>query len=168
MGPFSRDLIQTSGNDVPVRTALVVVGMQRARLSGPDAEAATRQVAALVDKTRREGTQVVFVMHNAPAGQPGEPNGDGWRMAEGLRPQFPDWVIEKSQFSIFDGTNLAAQLQAVGIGRLILTGPAQADDVGVSCAAATALGFKAHLAEDLIDAAVIHQTTGGAEKAECV
>lgn len=167
MGPFSRDLIQTSGNTGADRTALVVVGMQRARLSGPDAEAATQHVANLVDKARRQGTQVVFVQHCAPSGQPGEKNSDGWRMADGLRPQFPDWVIEKTQFSIFDGTNLAAQLQAVGIGRLILAGPAQADDVAVSCAAATALGFKADLAEDLMDTAVIHHATGNAETAEC-
>lgn len=154
-------------NDPTDRTALVVIGMQRARLTTPDAEANVRHVAAMVDSARRAGTQVVFVQHCAPAGQPGEKNSDGWRMIDGLRPQFPDWVIEKTQFSIFDGTNLAAQLQAVGIGRLILTGPAQADDVGVSCAAATALGFRADMAEDLVNAAVIN-TMHGAETADCV
>jgi nicotinamidase-related amidase len=157
------DLNESSG-----RTALVVIGMQRARLTTPDADACVRQVAAMVDKARHGGTQVIFVQHCAPAGQPGDKGSDGWRMAESLRPQFPDWVIEKTQFSIFDGTNLAAQLQAVGIGRLVLTGPAQADDVGVSCAAATALGFRADLAETLIDPTVIAHTTHGAETADCV
>ena len=47
------------------------------------------------------------------AGDGLEHGSDGWRLIAALRPQFPDWVVDKMGASIFAGTNLAAQLKAV-------------------------------------------------------
>jgi nicotinamidase-related amidase len=65
-----------------------------------------------------------------------------------MRPQFPDWVIDKTGASIFDGTNLAAQLKAVGIRRLILAGASTDDGIAASCREAMARGFEVVLASD--------------------
>ncbi|HVZ29958.1 MAG TPA: isochorismatase family protein [Asticcacaulis sp.] len=138
-----------AGHDAEGRAALVVIGMQRARLAGPDTESNIRLVTGLLDRARKDGTQIVFVQHSGPSGSPYERGADGWRLFDGAQPRFPDWVVEKQQFSIFDGTHLAAQLKAVGITHLLLTGRASDDDVAVSAVAAAALGFKAELAEAL-------------------
>ena len=92
------------------RQALLIVG---ALLQGP-------LLAGLVETARAEGTQVVFV-------------GD----IDGVTPRFPDWVIAASAAEPFSGSNLAAQLRAVGIGRLTVAGPPAV------VAAAQALGFEA-------------------------
>lgn len=95
------------------RHALIVVG---ALLPGT-------AVVEMVETARAEGTQVVFV---------GE--------ASGVTPRFPDWVIDNTGNDLFAGTNLAAQLRAVGVARLSVAG---SDSV---VAEAQALGFEAQIA----------------------
>ncbi len=161
---------ETRDNNTAGHTALVVIGMQRARLAGPDTESNIRVVTGLIDRARRDGTQIVFVQHCAPAGHPCEKGAEGWKLFDGAQPRFPDWVVDKHQFSIFDGTHLAAQLKAVGITKLLLTGRASDDDVAVSAVAAAALGFTAELAEALPSEAAIagHAHNPAAETAGCM
>ncbi len=92
------------------RHALLIAG---ALLQGPF-------LAGLVETARAEGTQVVFV-------------GD----VDGVTPRFPDWVISAPDHEPFQDSNLAAQLRAVGIGRLTVAGSTEV------VAAAKALGFEA-------------------------
>lgn len=94
------------------RQALLVVG---ALLQGT-------LVAGLVEAARAEGTQVVFV-----------------GAVDGVTPRFPDWVIAAPAAEPFAGSNLAAQLRAVGIGRLQVAGPEAV------VATARDLGFDAHV-----------------------
>jgi nicotinamidase-related amidase len=93
---------------------------------------AVRRVCAAVDKARREKTQIVFVREAV--------RGDGWGLVDALNPRFPDWVVARQDRDIFARGNLAAQLRAVGIGHLVLTG----DDacIEASHATAKALGFE--------------------------
>jgi len=132
-----------------IRSALVVVDMQNAMFHGAakphDADFVVRRVCALIDRARREEAQIVFVQH---AGEGCAHGSDGWRLIAALRPQFPDWVIDKTGASIFGGTNLAAQLKAVGIKRLILAGASADDGIAASCREAMALGFEVVLAGD--------------------
>ncbi|MBW8880039.1 MAG: hypothetical protein JF615_01065, partial [Asticcacaulis sp.] len=78
------------------RQALLIAG---ALLQGP-------LLSGLVEAARAEGTQVVFV-----------------GTVDGVTPRFPDWVITASASEPFSGSNLAAQLRAVGISRLQVAGP---------------------------------------------
>ncbi|ESQ90935.1 hypothetical protein ABAC460_07610 [Asticcacaulis sp. AC460] len=96
------------------RHALIVIG---ALLPGA-------AVVEMVETARAEGTQVVFV-----------------GAADGVTPRFPDWVIDNGEGDLFVGTNLAAQLRAVGVARLSVAG---SDSV---LAQAQALGFDAQTAE---------------------
>jgi len=132
-----------------IRSALVVIDMQNAMFHGKsqphDADFVVRRVCALVDRARREGAQIVFVQH---AGEGLEHGSDAWRLIAALRPQFPDWVVDKMGASIFAGTNLAAQLKAVGIKRLILAGASTDDGIAQSCREAAERGFDVVLAAD--------------------
>lgn len=128
-----------------IKSALIVVDMQCARLTGPgrphDADVVIHRVCALVDQARREDVQIVFVRHiseHCPYGA------NGWKLISALEPRFPDWVIDRQDANIFHGTNLAAQLKAFGISRLIMAGA----HIETSCQAAPDLGFDVVLAED--------------------
>ena len=131
------------------RSALIVVDMQNALFHGAaaphDGDFVVRRVCALVERARREEVQIVFVQH---AGDGCAHGSEGWRLIAALRPQFPDWVIDKPGASIFSGTNLAAQLKAVGIKRLILAGASTDDGIAASCRDAVARGFEVVLAGD--------------------
>ncbi len=132
-----------------IRSALIVVDMQNAMFHGAakphDADFVVRRVCALIDRARREGAQIVFIQH---AGDGLAHGSDGWRLITALRPQFPDWVVDKTGASIFDGTNLAAQLKAVGIKRLIVAGASTDDGIATSCHEAAGRGFEVVLAAD--------------------
>ena len=95
------------------RHALIVMG---ALLHGP-------LLAELVETARSDGSQVVFV-----------------GASDSVTPRFPDWVIDARE-ELFHGTNLAAQLRAVGIARLSIAGPESA------ILAARNLGFEAETAQ---------------------
>ena len=131
------------------QSALIVIDMQRALFAADarphDADFVTRRVCALIDRARHDGVQIVFVRNVSDA----HPHGsEGWRLLAPLEPRFPDWVIDKTRPSIFHGTNLAAQLKAVGISRLILAGARTDTCIDASCRAAADLGFEVVLAGD--------------------
>lgn len=131
------------------QSALIVIDMQRAVFAAHvpphDADFVTRRVCTLIDRARRDDVQIVFVQNVSDA----YPRGSaGWRLLAPLEPRFPDWVIDKTRPSIFHGTNLAAQLRAVGISRLILAGARTDTSIDTSCRAAADLGFDVVLAGD--------------------
>ena len=136
-------------NPQDMRSAFIVVDMQNAMFHGAhaphDGDFVVRRVCALVERARREEVQIVFVQH---AGDGCAHGSDGWRLISALRPQFPDWVIDKLGASIFSGTNLGAQLKAVGIKRLILAGASTDDGIAASCREAVERGFEVVLASD--------------------
>ncbi len=132
-----------------IQSALIVIDMQRALFAAHqrphDADFVIRRVCALIDRARRDDVQIVFVQNVSDA----HPRGSaGWRLLTPLEPRFPDWVIDKTRPSIFDGTNLSAQLKAVGISRLILAGAGTDTGIDSSCRAAADLGFEVVLAGD--------------------
>lgn len=142
-------LPESSLPDCQPKSALVVIDMQRALFDGPDrphdGDFIVRRLCALVDRARREEVQIVFVQHCSEAHPKGSP---GWRLIEPLQPRFPDWVIAKDRPGIFHGTNLSAQLKAVGITRLILAGARTDHGIDTSCRVAAELGFEVVLAAD--------------------
>lgn len=132
-----------------IESALIVIDMQRALFAAHqrphDADFVIRRVCALIDRARRDDVQIVFVQNVSDI----HPHGsEGWRLLAPLEPRFPDWVIDKTRPSIFHGTNLAAQLKAVGISRLILAGARTDTCIDTSCRAAADLGFGVVLAAD--------------------
>ena len=111
--------------------ALIVI--DRAR----DDAFAVRRVCTAVDKARREKTQIVFVREAIHA--------DGWGLVDALGPRFPDWVVARRDCDIFAGSNLAAQLRAVGIGNLVLAG----DEACIAASQTTAQGLGFEVTEEM-------------------
>ena len=132
-----------------IQSALIVIDMQRALFAAHqrphDADFVIRRVCALIDRARRDAVQIVFVQTVSDAFPHGS---EGWRLLAPFEPRFPDWVIDKARPSIFQGTNLSAQLKAVGISRLILAGAGTDTGIDSSCRAAADLGFEVVLAGD--------------------
>lgn len=128
-----------------IQSALIVIDMQRTLFAAHqrphDADFVIRRVCALIDRARRDDVQIVFVQTVSDAFPHGS---EGWRLLAPFEPRFPDWVIDKARPSIFHGTNLSAQLKAVGISRLILAGAG----IDSSCRDAADLGFEVVLAGD--------------------
>lgn len=114
-----------------LKCALIVIDCPR------DDFAAVRRINAQVDKARREKTQIVFVREAAAAEGPG--------LIEALDPRFPDWIVTRHGADIFSGGNLAAQLRAVGIARLVLTG----EEACVKASHAVACGHGFEISEAL-------------------
>jgi len=106
----------------PHHSKFALIVIDRAR----DDAFAVRRICAQVDKARRERTQIVFVREAVQS--------DGWGLIDALGPRFPDWVVARHDRNIFSGGNLAAQLRAVGISRLVLAG----DDACVTASGAQA------------------------------
>ena len=130
------------------KSALVVIDMQRALLQTParaqDDDFAVRRACAIIDRARREGVQIIFVQHGEETG--------GWRLIDAQRPRFPDWVIVAAPGCLFEGSNLAAQLKAVGISRLILAGAKADSCLDGSRQEAEARGFSVVVAGDALEA----------------
>ncbi|MGZ3304825.1 MAG: isochorismatase family protein [Asticcacaulis sp.] len=155
---MSSDQISHEENTRPAvaRTAVIVIDVQNAMFettfeaigAAHDAPFVVRRICALIDRARREEAQIVFVQHDGGPGSPREHGSEGWRLITAMRPQFPDWVVEKAGPSIFAGTNLAAQLKAVGIRRLILAGVSSDGCIEASCHEAAERGFEVVLASD--------------------
>ncbi len=136
------------------RSALVIIDMTHSRvgqaataavsghgaIARSDADFVFRRVCSLVERHRHTNTQIVFI--RPPASCAGAR--DGWRLMDALQPRFPDWVVERHGPSIFAGTNLAAQLKAVGVEHLILAG----GGIDASYDDALALGFDVEAAAD--------------------
>lgn len=106
-------------------TALLVVDMQRgvvAEAYRRDAVVAT--IAALVEKARAAGVDVVWVQHS---GEELPPGSDGWQYVPELARSAAEPLVAKEYSDAFEATELESVLAARGIGRLLLAG-AQTDE----------------------------------------
>ena len=106
-------------------TALLVVDMQ----VGVVAEAYRRDdvvatIAALVDKARDAGVDVVWVQHN---GEELPRGSDGWQYVPELARRSSEPLVTKEHSDAFEATDLESVLAGRGIGRFFLAG-AQTDE----------------------------------------
>ncbi len=115
-------------------TALLVIDMLNDFLMGPFAAPQARRliepVRKAVDRARTAGIPVIFVCdaHSpdddefavlAPHAIAGT---DGAKIVEELAPQNGDIIVEKTRYSGFFETELAARLQALGVSTIALCG----------------------------------------------
>jgi nicotinamidase-related amidase len=106
-------------------TALLVVDMQR----GVVAEAYRRDdviatIAALVEKARDAGAEVVWVQHS---GEELPPGSDAWQYVPELARLDSEPLVPKEYSDAFEATDLESVLAGRGIGRFFLAG-AQTDE----------------------------------------
>jgi nicotinamidase-related amidase len=113
--------------------ALVVIDMQNGVIEGGEnLDQVVVNIASLVNKARQDGVCVIWVQHfdeSLPKGS------DEWQLIPALIPLEGEPLIEKSYPDSFEDTPLEAQLDYLGVGKLVVVG-AQTD----ACVLATLHG----------------------------
>jgi nicotinamidase-related amidase len=131
-------------------TALVVIDVQNAWLRGCwpitiDGIDIVQKIAGILGPVRSAGIPVVFVIDVSMRGRYSE---SALALAEPLEVVDGDAVIEKTYPNAFESTSLGADLRAMGITTLLITGFASHACVFSTVNGALAQGFKVIIVED--------------------
>ena len=135
-------------------TALVVIDTQLGMFATPglppvpDGERLLEKIEGLIRGARESGVDVVHVQHAGEPGHPLEKGTDGWRIHPRVAPADDEPVVEKETPDSFLNTTLAEELEARGIGRLVLAGMQTEYCVDTTCRRASGLGYDVTLAAD--------------------
>lgn len=128
--------------------ALLILDMQVRLLHGPDkpqaGEALLETLNSLLGKARTAGAPVFFARHIGPPGSPIEPGSPLTQLVL----QGDEVIFEKSRPNAFARTDLADQLQALGVEGVVITGMKTQYCVDSTCRAARDLGFDTVLIAD--------------------
>jgi nicotinamidase-related amidase len=127
--------------------AVIVVDLQRAFVSGPDAvvggAALAARVASLVSRATEAGALVVQLQNDGPPGAVDEPFTAGWELA------VPGGVVVRKRTDDgFDGTPLAALLAERQVRRVMVCGVLSEMCVSATTRAALARGYEVVLPHD--------------------
>ncbi|MER7794549.1 cysteine hydrolase family protein [Streptomyces sp. NPDC097640] len=137
---------------VPPVQALIVVDVQAAFVSGPDAVPdAPRMlegIEGLLARARTEGALVVHLQNDGPAGAADEPKTPGWELHLPIHKGRREVVIRKTEDDGFHGTPLGALLTEAGISDLAVCGVMSEMCVSATARTALALGYRVVLPHD--------------------
>lgn len=111
------------------RRALLVIDVQNEYFTGklpiehPPVATSLPNITLAMDTAGTHGVPVIVVQHATPAGTPVFATGsDGWALHPDVAARKADHHLQKSQASVFAGTDLAGWLQARGIDTLSIVG----------------------------------------------
>jgi len=108
-----------------MKSALIIIDVQQALCSGEwamfDIDRVVDRINELATKARSVGATVFYVQHEESQG-PLQFGTQGWQLYERLATEPGDIRIRKSASDAFHGTELHAQLQARGVGELVVCG----------------------------------------------
>lgn len=131
--------------------ALVVIDVQHALFNPAprpfEADAVVQRINALSARARAAGVPVLWVQHEAPD-SPLERGAPGWQLQAGLQVADSDRWVHKRTADAFCRTDLAEQLQALGVRELVVAGYASEFCVDTTVRRAAALGYAVTLAAD--------------------
>jgi nicotinamidase-related amidase len=134
-----------------MRTALLVIDVQRGLCSGPYEVFERARVIERINlasaKARTAGAPVIFIQHEA-AGGVLDRDGPGWPLAEGLQVEGIDSVVAKRTPDAFHQTALQGLLQHRGIEHLVICGLQSDFCVDTTTRRALALGYPVTLLSD--------------------
>lgn len=104
--------------------ALIVVDMQNAFVSGPEAVPARERLIGMVDvllaEARAAGAPVIFLQNDGPAGAVDEPFKSGWDLFFSIRSD--EMILRKTKDDGFDGTDLHDVLLANSVKTIAICG----------------------------------------------
>ncbi|WP_445530066.1 cysteine hydrolase family protein [Streptomyces cyslabdanicus] len=101
-------------------TALLVVDVQKDVVhKAHERDMVVANIAALVERARREEVPVVWVQH---ADEELVRDSDGWRIVPELTPREGEPLVHKNYGDSFEDTTLETVLSDLGVGRLVVTG----------------------------------------------
>ena len=132
--------------------SLLIIDAQNEYLSGPLAlsgmEAATANIALLLEAARKAKRPVVHVRHLGTVGGMFDPQGPRGEFIAGLEPTGDEVVIEKRMPNAFNNTGLKEALEKLGHLDLIVCGFMSHSSVSTTVRAAKDYGFRCTLVED--------------------
>lgn len=129
------------------QAAVVVIDAQHEYVDGKlplaGAGRALAEIAALLARARAAGTPVIHIQHRGKSGGAFGPDTPGYPIADKAGPIAGEPVIQKALPNAFAGTDLKAQLDAIGKTEIILAGFMTHMCVEATARAAIDLGLKA-------------------------
>jgi nicotinamidase-related amidase len=134
-----------------VSTALLIIDVQQALCSGPDAAFESGLVIERINLVSRQaraaGAPVIVIQHEADAG-PLAHGAAGWKIAEALEVQAGDVLVRKRTADSFHETDLQAVLRTRGVTKLVICGLQSDFCVDTTTRRALALGYPVTLVSD--------------------
>lgn len=132
--------------------SLLIIDAQNEYLSGPLAlsgmEAATANIALLLEAARKAKRPVVHVRHLGTVGGMFDPQGPRGEFIPGLEPTGDEVIIDKRMPNAFNDTRLRDELEEQGHLDLIVCGFMSHSSVSTTVRAAKDYGFRCTLVED--------------------
>lgn len=107
------------------------------------------KIRRLISKARTVEMPIVYVQHNAKAGQALEPGNPGWAIHPLIKQEEHDRVIQKNTPDSFYNTTLQEELEIKGVKELIITGIQSEVCVDTTCRRAFSKGYKVTLLSDV-------------------
>jgi nicotinamidase-related amidase len=127
-------------------TALLVIDVQHGVVDGThQRDTVVANIAAAVDKARREQIPVVWIQHSDEQTVRGS---DGWRIVPELSPGESEPLVEKQYGDSFEDTDLESVLSGLGVGRLVVVGAQTDACVRCTLHGAFGRGYDATLVSD--------------------
>ncbi|KSV94270.1 isochorismatase family protein [Sinorhizobium sp. GL28] len=140
----------STANEGDVADALVVVDVQRAFISGPEAVPGhvglQRAVGVLLRQARAAGVPVIFLQNDGPEGASDEPETDGWQLFYPAEAE--EAVVRKLKDDGFDGTDLEDLLRKREIETIAICGMLSEMCLAATARTAMVKGFTVILAND--------------------
>ncbi len=137
----------TSTDSKPRTSALLVIDVQQSNT----AQAWQRtevidRIRQLIDRAKSANVPVIWVQHEE--GAPFAPGSDGWQIVEEVRPTAGETVIAKHYLDSFADTTLRKELDALGVGHLVICGAATDACIRATTARALVEGYDTTLVAD--------------------
>jgi nicotinamidase-related amidase len=134
-----------------MNTAVLVIDMQRALCTGPeaawDADRIAENISGVLARAREAGAPVIMIQHEEDQG--GLVYGtEGWQVYEGVSADESDLHLPKRTCDSFQGTQLNAFLQNSGVRHLVICGLQTDFCVDTTVRRALALGYDVTLVGD--------------------
>ncbi|GAB3559364.1 cysteine hydrolase family protein [Spelaeicoccus albus] len=127
-------------------SALLVVDVQQMVVAeAHNRDAVVANIAALVDKARAAGTDVIWVQNNSDELPRGS---DGWQLVPELSRLDSEPLVDKQYADAFEATDLEAVLAARAVGSLIVVGAETDQCIRSTLHGGFARGYDAVLVSD--------------------
>jgi nicotinamidase-related amidase len=131
----------------PRTSALLVVDVQNASTSdGWQRDEVIDRIRTLIDRAKAAGAPVLWIQHEE--GESFAPGSEGWQIVAKVRPAEGETVIGKHYLDSFADTKLRAELDALGVGHLVVCGAATDACIRTTTMRALAEGYDTTLVGD--------------------
>ena len=127
-------------------SALLVVDVQNANTRGAwQRTEVIGRIRGLIDRAKAAGAPVVWIQHESG---PFVPGSEAWQIVDEVRPGEDETVVAKQYLDSFADTTLRAELDARGVGHLVICGAATDACIRATSARALIEGYDTTLVAD--------------------